>query len=357
MRQKRVLFALVLFALFYVLPQMRMLASWLQNNAYGTFDTTLTILRNATTNKDVDALSILRNATTTKNKDADASLLCVANPYIESLNASLSDIAFQAKEWLSHMDTHLMKASQPEMLHHTHARFFPFQVMSACEQACVGGGCGADTSKIVCGMEQLHFLNDKECVVYSIGGNNEWQFELDVLGGTSCQVYTFDCTGSKSRFQKPQDDRLSFHHICLGAASQPAPGFADNCTQGICGPIMTLQEIQKMLGHNQIDLFKMDIEGYEWPIFESWPELSDNETDSIGFVLPMQILVEIHYQTGDFPDLFRPGQTHWRQDFKLPEELVRLQAHLLRMGYAVVAHDDNRACPHCTELTLMRFKC
>mmetsp|Transcript_8003 Transcript_8003/g.11644 ORF Transcript_8003/g.11644 Transcript_8003/m.11644 type:complete len:357 (+) Transcript_8003:34-1104(+) len=356
MRQKRVLFALVLFALFYVLPQMRMLASWLQNNAYGTFDTTLTILRNATTNKDVDSLSIFHNATT--KKDVDASLLCASNPYIESLNTSLSDIAFQAKEWLSHMDTHLMKARQPEMLMNTHARFFPFEAMSDCEQACVGGSCGADASKIVCGMGQLQFLNEKKCVVYSIGGNNKWQFELGILRSTSCQVYTFDCTGSKSRFRKPQDDRLSFHHICLGAASQPAPGFADNCTQGICGPIMTLQEIQKMLGHNQIDLLKMDIEGYEWPIFESWPELSDNEADSIGFVLPMQILVEIHYRT-QFSDLFQSNQTlgHRVVYLKLPEELVRLQAHLLRMGYAVVVRDDNRACQHCTELTLMRFRC
>ena len=352
MRLNRLLFALVLFALFNVLPQMKMLASWLQNNAV---DTTLKILRNSTTNKDVDALPFIRNATTTEKKDAD-STLCTANPYIESLNTSLSDVAFQAKEWLRHMDTHLTKARQPEMLQHTHARFFPFQVMSACEQACVGGRCGADASKIVCGMEQLDFLNDKKCVVYSIGGNNKWQFELDVLSGTSCQVYTFDCTGSKSRFQKPQDDRLSFHHICLGAASQPAPEFADNCTQGICGPIMTLQEIQKMLGHDQIDLLKMDIEGYEWPIFESWPELSDNEADSIGFVLPMQILVEIHYRT-QFSDLFRPNQTLKQADFKLPEELVRLQAHLLRMGYAVIVRDDNRACRHCTELTLMRFRC
>ena len=177
-----------------------------------------------------------------------SSILCAANPYIDSLN-----ITFRAKEWLSRMDTHLMNARQPKKLQHTHVRFFfllkPCQIIN---KLCVGGSCGEDTSKIVFGKDQQHSQNEKKCVVYSIGGKTQWDFELGVLRSTSCQVYTFDGTGSKSRFQKPENYRLSFYHFCLGEASQPAPEFADNCS---------CVGLQKFLGHDQIDLFKMNIEG------------------------------------------------------------------------------------------------
>ena len=111
--------------------------------------------------------------------------------------------------------------------------------------------------------------------------------------------------------------------------------------------------MQRSLGHKRIDLFKIDIEGYEWPLFESWPELSDSHSPDV--VLPFQILVEIHYQSG-FDDLRNPG-TARRSDFRFGRDMVNLQAHLLRMGYVVVERDDNQACLHCTELTLIRARC
>jgi len=69
----------------------------------------------------------------------------------------------------------------------------------------------------------------------------------------------------------------------------------------------------------------------------------------------MQMLMEVHYQT-QFPDLRAP-HTGARTDFRSPRDIVLLQAHLLRMGYVVVERDDNRMCPHCTELTLLRTRC
>ena len=98
-------------------------------------------------------------------------------------------------------------------------------------------------------------------------------------------------------------------------------------------------------------MLKLDIEGYEWPIFESWPELANLEASS-KVALPMQLLVEVHYRT----------QMHelWPEIgviFKDEIDIVELQAHLLRMGYVVANRDDNAECLHCTELTLLRHKC
>jgi len=87
----------------------------------------------------------------------------------------------------------------------------------------------------------------------------------------------------------------------------------------------------------------MDIEGHEWAIFDSWPELAD--PGSAATVLPMQILVEVHYRY--VPD----------SPMGSPRSMVDLQAHFLRMGYVVVERDDNQFCLHCTELTMLRTRC
>ena len=101
----------------------------------------------------------------------------------------------------------------------------------------------------------------------------------------------------------------------------------------------------------------MDIEGFEWPIFESWPELVKDRKMSEQTLLPMQIMVEVHYHTiFDFLlQYYNISDTSGY--FREPHHLVDLQAHLLKMGYSVVTRDDNKRCGHCTELTLLRTAC
>jgi hypothetical protein len=276
--------------------------------------------------------------------------VCRENPYAASFHSSLDSIRSQADAWLENIDNHLQIATQEEMKNHSHARFFPFDTMAECDTTCVGGACKLDKSKIVCGIEKLQ--TEEKCVVYSVGSNNKWEFERDLLKKTPCEVHTFDCTGNITRFHKPTNPRLHFHHICLGAEHVPY-NHDQKCKGGICGDILTLYQIQIMLGHKRIDLLKIDIEGYEWPLFESWPELSD--TNQVAdMVLPMQILVEVHYKT-KMRDLRPPGPRG--TDYKSAQDIVKLQEHLLKTGYAVAVRDDNRRCRHCTELTLVRYQC
>ena len=249
-------------------------------------------------------------------------------------------------------------------LKHDHGRFNAFEAMGSCNQTCIGGTCRDDTSKIVCVGEtiegvfrkgeaeasssSINNINGKQpppCIVYSIGGNNQWEFELDTLEKTACEVHTFDCTGKPSRFKKPESDRLHFHYICLGTENKPAGERH--------GEFWTLERIQKTLKHPRIDLFKIDIEGWEWPLFDVWPMLSDKR--SARAVLPMQIMVEVHYRTtkGAGGAL----TTSFWDDFKFPPDMINLQDKFLKMGYAVVVRDDNKASKHCTELTLLRIRC
>jgi len=280
--------------------------------------------------------------------------LCQENIYSDSLSLPLAKYGELMDDWVS---TKIQKekelTAQTLGFEWSHKRFEAFEVMGSCKTTCIGGECREDRSKIVCLGENdsvydkksslLAAKNDRApCVVYSVGGNNEWEFELDVLSKTPCEVHTFDCTGKISRFHKPESDRLFFHHVCLGTENKPGP---DNW-----GEFWTLEKIQETLQHPRIDLFKIDIEGYEWSLLESWPLLSDKRAPNT--VLPMQILVEVHYKTQ-----MKELSAQKKDDFKFSNDMIHLQDRFLKMGYAVVVRDDNRQCRHCTELTLIRIRC
>jgi hypothetical protein len=302
---------------------------------------------------------------------------CHRNPYLTALT-DYNDAAYTdpLRSLLARMeqtlavgigqDLHQASTQWRDYEDHTHARFFPLSPLTSCrpeEQRCIGGPCSSDESKIVCGIgrleeaEELSAAKEKKtesssCVVYSIGGNNQWAFEQGILQETNCEVHTFDCTGPRSRFRPrlgPQyADRHTFHHVCVGTEHQAAPA---TCEGNIhkCGETWTLAEMQQRLGHAQIDLLKMDVEGYEWPLFRSW----FSDPSSWG-ALPMQVMVEIHYQTHMTDLHLHPG------DNKLIVTmvgLIDLAAELIRAGYAIAVRDDNPMCLHCTELTILRVAC
>jgi len=82
---------------------------------------------------------------------------CRSNPYVGALQESLEELSNRMDRWLDGIGDHHHKAALKDNLEHNHARFFPFDAdMANCtDKACVGGKCGADTSKIVCGLQEL----------------------------------------------------------------------------------------------------------------------------------------------------------------------------------------------------------
>ena len=266
--------------------------------------------------------------------------VCNNNPFAASLSQPLDIIVENMDTWLRN-ETTLSSYLSSAGSSYDHQRFEAFTEMSSCDHTCVGGECSGDESKIVCGLSLLR----EPCIIYSIGSNNQWNFELDALSLTPCDVHTFDCTGALTRFQPPDNPRLYFHHICL--VSKHSEHSDDSSMQG---GKMSLTTLQKKLGHSRLDLLKMDIEGFEWPILESW-----SEPDSAGpwpNALPMQILVEVHYRT-QMKDL---ASDHLK-DFKVASDMVRLSSKLNQLGYFTAVNDNNPFCPHCTELTLLKARC
>jgi len=273
--------------------------------------------------------------------------ICTDNPYKLSMKETFEELNKASKIWLKNRAHHLLRATDDQYNAHDHQRFFPFESMGTCNDiSCIGGKCSADTSKFACGISQLSRLDS--CTVYSIGGNNQWQFELDILKKTNCDVHTFDCTGPVERFKKPANNRLHFHHICLGATRSAGQRCDRTMREGqqLCGETWTMADIQTHYSHKQIDLLKLDIEGWEWPIFDQDAALDLN--------LPMQLLMEVHYCIPGTTRLECFAHDHTAET---ASDMVRFQSHLLKNGYVVVNRDDNPSCRHCTELTLLRVRC
>jgi Methyltransferase domain len=186
-------------------------------------------------------------------------------------------------------------------------------------------------------------------VIYSIGGNNQWKFEMDLLSKTPCSVHTFDCTGPKERFKIP-DSRIHFHHICMGANHEEKP---DKCVGSEkCGEVMTLEEIMTYLNHSIVDIIKMDIEGFEISIINSW-----NSKD----FLPSQLLLELHYYSQfkeNLDDEHERLGRHMGGGFEIAftHDIWNFTNHLLKLGLIPVIRNDNVHCPHCTEVTLMSLR-
>lgn len=259
----------------------------------------------------------------------------------------MSVVDKRVHEWMNQLPSKYEQAANDPTVRAFHNRFFPFKPLATCrQQEPVGGPNKSDAGKQMCGLDNLQ---SPGCIIYSTGENN-WEFEKDVLEKTACEVHSFDCTGPKERFSDiPINPRLHFHHICIRSAPAPAQECIDN--RALCGVSSTLDRIQTLLGHTSVDVLKMDIEGWEVPMIRSWASMDHTK-------LPRQVLVELHWRTHflkvNVPDNRAP------QDFLLevltPWETVDFCLDLLKMGYVTAERSDNQYCDHCSELTLINVK-
>jgi hypothetical protein len=131
-------------------------------------------------------------------------------------------------------------------------------------------GDAGDGGKWLC----VDLLQEKDCVIFSLGSNGQYDFERDLLARTSCRIYTFDCTYD-GESQDPE--RHTYIKKCIGTQEK----------EGTDKRFVTLSNAARELGVEKINLLKIDIEGYEFDELSGW-----SMTD--GW-LPEQISIEVHH--------------------------------------------------------------
>jgi FkbM family methyltransferase len=158
---------------------------------------------------------------------------------------------------------------------------------------------------------------DDRSIVYSLGVGEDVDFDLALVRRFGCELHAFDPTPSTVDWIAGRElpPAVQFHPWAVTAhdgtltlyprirrdgsrdavmyTMVPGDGAVDDRIEV---PAMSLGSIAKRLGHERLDLLKMDIEGAEYEVLDSLLESA---------VKPVQLLVEFHHR---FPGI-GPGRT------------------------------------------------
>lgn len=155
------------------------------------------------------------------------------------------------------------------------------------------GGWGLDTRMI-----------DKDSIIYGIGVGEDLTFDLALISRVGCNVFAFDPTPIAVQWVARQDlpEQLKFYPIGIASADgevtfqiPPVEGWHSYSLTaekdaGIHGevscPVKRLASLMAMLGHQKIDVLKMDIEGFEYQVIDD--VIASN-------IRPRQFLIEFHH--------------------------------------------------------------
>ncbi|MFL2545963.1 MAG: FkbM family methyltransferase [Candidatus Rariloculaceae bacterium] len=145
-------------------------------------------------------------------------------------------------------------------------------------------------------------------IVYSIGIGGSIDFDLDLIELYGLEIHAFDPTPATVKWLEASRPRQAFHFypwavtgsdgsITLyprarrdGSASDvmytmvPEAGTREN---GVEVPAYSVPTLMEKLGHDRIDLLKIDIEGAEYEVLDTLISSS---------VRPAQLLVEFHHR-------------------------------------------------------------
>lgn len=113
-------------------------------------------------------------------------------------------------------------------------------------------GADDDSGKMMCEASKL--LDVENCKVFSLGSNNQFDFEEAILKHfPKCSVHTYDCTSNPPPNPKPNQH---FSKVCLGPRDEMK---GDREYQ-------TIATLMKKADTSHIQFLKMDIEGYEMEV-------------------------------------------------------------------------------------------
>jgi len=168
------------------------------------------------------------------------------------------------------------------------------------------------------------------CVIFSLGGNEQTEFEEAMLAATTCDVVTVDCSVSVESMdaiiaRTPQSaGRFFFRPYCLGAAGATA------VVHGTRVALRSAASVLAELGRTHLAILKMDIEEGEHAALPAFLR------DAAG-ALPSQISMELRW----------PLHARGVEPLAVARDLVRA-------GYVLASREDNPFCFSCTELTWVK---
>jgi FkbM family methyltransferase len=183
------------------------------------------------------------------------------------------------------------------------------------------------------GWHYIPGLLGRDSVVYSLGVGDSIDLDMDLIDHFSLTVHTFDPTPYSEEWITKQErpTNLVFHPWAAAgedgslrlyrrinrrgkksAVMWTAEGDAGDGADFIDAPAYTIRSMMEKLGHEQVDVLKIDVEGAKYEILDGL-----RAEDS----LPTQLLVEFHHR---FPGI---GKQRTASSIE----------HLRKLGYQIFA--------------------
>jgi hypothetical protein len=190
-------------------------------------------------------------------------------------------------------------------------------------------------------------LLSEECNIFSIGSNDQWGFEEEVVQKLpNCVTHTFDCTlqNNKPR-QKPNSDNVQFYPYCIGDGEGDSNN--NNNTDDKTKRFLPYKELWERTNTTRPPkLLKIDVEGFEFGVI---PSMLRNLPQEIW---AEQIMMEVHWGTRmvDVPSMLRTRQA---------SEISLMFGQLFNYGgyLPVKAKYFEPGCGTCLEVLLVRVLC
>lgn len=193
---------------------------------------------------------------------------------------------------------------------------------------------------------------DDACVVYSFGIRDNYSFDK-TLTKRGCKVHGFDPSKAGLASKKAYESiPATYHSFGIGGEDRkyrpgevpfewPGIGYLRD-TNSDEWQLFTLPTIMKTLGHSNIDILKIDVEGSEW---SSLPGILETDWS--------QLLIELHFPPNEFELTKTPSGVHI--GLKNPSSRVPTRLSLIRklMSIATLWHVDFNG-KHCLEMSWKR---
>ena len=142
-----------------------------------------------------------------------------------------------------------------------------------------------------------HLLERGKPIVYSVGLGSDISFDLAMIDRFGCDIFGFDPTPISQDYLNSIALPAAMHVYpfglatfdgtkTLGVPSEGDVSFSSVTGGGLNLEVRKISSLMAMLGHDHIDLLKMDIEGDEYDCVR---QLLDEK------IFPAQLLVEFHH--------------------------------------------------------------
>jgi Methyltransferase domain len=130
-------------------------------------------------------------------------------------------------------------------------------------------------------------LRKNDCLVYSFGIHDSWEWEQKMAKLFGCQVFAFDPTQNYKRNLAPN---VSFYSLGLqGKDTDMSETHGIEYARIEPHKLRSLSQIMHQLGHDKLDVLMMDCEGCEWGVLrEMWCNNHPPKVD--------QMVIEMHFQ-------------------------------------------------------------